>query len=105
MNRTLVFTLLLLFAAAGWGLFALKYFNTNNNFHGKKYIKEAPAFKLTDHNGNPASMNDYRGRLVLLSWGFTKCPDICPLTLSTLRTVINSLGKAGERSPGPFYHG
>jgi len=95
-NRTLIFISLLILAAAGWGLFTLNHFENDDNFHGKKYFKEAPAFRLTDHNGNSASLNDYRDKLVLLSWGFTKCPDICPLTLSTLRKLMNSLGEQSK---------
>ena len=96
MKRISVFIILLIIALTGWGLFTFKHFNNESSFHGKKYFKEAPPFKLTDHNGKTASLSDYRDKLVLLSWGFTKCPDICPLTLSTLRKVMSTLGDSGK---------
>lgn len=95
MKKIFVLLILLILAITGWGLFALNHFQNDYDFHGKKYFKEAPSFKLTDHHGKTASLTDYNDKLVLLSWGFTKCPDICPLTLSTLRKVINNLGKQG----------
>jgi len=91
-----IFLILLILAITGWGLFAFNHFKIEEVFHGKKYFREAPPFKLTDHNGKSVNLNDYRGKLVLLSWGFTKCPDICPLTLSTLRKVMNNLGDQGK---------
>ena len=93
MKKISVFIILLILVVTGWGLLVLNHFNSDDSFHGKKYFKEAPPFKLTDHNGKTATLNDYRDKLVLLSWGFTKCPDICPLTLSTLRKVMNNLGE------------
>ena len=96
MKKIFVPLILILFLS-GWVLFAVNYFeNKGNIFHGKQYFKEAPSFVLTDHNGNKASLEDYRDKLVLLSWGFTKCPDICPLTLSTLRKVMKNLGARGN---------
>jgi len=94
-KRISVFIILLILVVTGWGLFTLNHFNNDDNFHGKKYFKNAPKFTLTDHNGNPAKLSDFKNKLILLSWGFTKCPDICPLTLSTLREVINNLGEQG----------
>lgn len=70
--------------------------NSSKNFHGKKYYKVAPQFLLTDHNGNKVGLTDYKSKLVILSWGFTKCPDICPLTLSTLKKVMDRLGEENE---------
>lgn len=93
MKKPIVLIILLFILLAGWGLFALQYHKQSSaDFHGKKYYKVAPQFSLTDHNGNKVSLSDYRNKLVLLSWGFTKCPDICPLTLSTLKKVMDELG-------------
>ncbi|MEI6350237.1 MAG: SCO family protein [Verrucomicrobiota bacterium] len=46
--------------------------------------KAAYDFELTDHNGNPLRLSQLRGKLVLLSFGFTHCPNICPTTLTSL---------------------
>jgi protein SCO1 len=59
-------------------------------FNGTPYPDApiAPAFTLIDHTGNSASLEDYRGRAVLLFFGFTECPDVCPITLSKLDRLI-----------------
>lgn len=50
-------------------------------------------FHLTDHNGKSRSLGDFRGKVVLLTFGYTHCPDICPTTLANLAAVAASLGK------------
>lgn len=49
---------------------------------------------LTDHLGRSRTLADFRGKVVVLSFGFTHCPDICPTTLADLATVVRSLGAA-----------
>ena len=39
-------------------------------------------FAMTDHTGQPRKLSDYKGKIVLLFFGFTHCPDVCPTTLS-----------------------
>ena len=53
-------------------------------------------FSLTDHQGRPFALHDLRGKVVLLSFGYTYCPDVCPLTLSLSAQVIASLGERGR---------
>lgn len=67
-------------------------------FHGTTYDQVAPAapFALTDHTGRGVTLDDYRGQVVLLFFGFTHCPDVCPLTLSKLARVTDSLGRRAE---------
>jgi len=50
-------------------------------------------FELQDDTGTSRQLSDWRGKLVLLSFGFTHCPDICPMTLARYRAVLNALGK------------
>ena len=50
-------------------------------------------FSLTDHNGQPKTDKDYLGQWVLLYFGFTFCPDICPDELEKMSLVISELGK------------
>jgi len=52
---------------------------------------KAYAFRLTDHNGRPWSLDDQRGNIVLLNFGFTRCPNICPTTLANLAAVLREL--------------
>lgn len=58
---------------------------------------DAPAFELTDAQGKPRRLRDLRGRFVLLTFGFTNCPDICPLTLTDLAAVKDMLGARSDQ--------
>jgi protein SCO1 len=49
-------------------------------------------FALTNHNGERVTAATYLGKVVLLYFGYTNCPDACPTTLATLATAIRSLG-------------
>ncbi len=49
-------------------------------------------FTLTSHLNQPYSLQDSEGKVVLLFFGFTHCPDVCPNTLSTVKTVLHQLG-------------
>jgi len=49
-------------------------------------------FELTDQNGEPWSTQSARGQVVLLSFGYTFCPDICPTTLATINAALKQLG-------------
>jgi len=53
-------------------------------------------FKLTDDQGKPVSGADYRGKVVLLYFGYTHCPDVCPLTLAQLHVVMQRLGPLAD---------
>jgi protein SCO1/2 len=53
-------------------------------------------FQLTDDNGKPASAADFRGKVVLLYFGYTHCPDVCPLTLAQLHATLQKLGKPAD---------
>ncbi len=55
------------------------------------------AFTLTDHNGKQRSLQDFRGQVVVLFFGFTHCPDVCPTTLAELAGAVKKLGPAGEK--------
>jgi protein SCO1/2 len=56
-----------------------------------------PNFTLTDQNGQAFSLLDLHGQPTLISWGYTNCPDICPLTLSDYRRMYEELGEDGAR--------
>lgn len=67
-------------------------------FHGTTYTEIAPAapFSLVDHEGQPVSLDTYRGKPVLLFFGFTQCPDVCPTTLATLSKAVRDAGDAAN---------
>lgn len=53
-------------------------------------------FTLTDSRGRRRSLADFRGKVVLLYFGFTSCPDVCPTDLMAIGQAIRSLGPAGD---------
>src|SRR5512138_2715579 len=55
------------------------------------------ALELTDHTGRPRRLEDFRGKAVVVFFGFTHCPDVCPTTLADLSQVMKSLGADAER--------
>ena len=53
-------------------------------------------FALIDQDGRPRTEADFRGRLVILTFGFTSCPDVCPTDLMEIARALTLLGAAGE---------
>lgn len=53
-------------------------------------------FRLIDDHGKPVTGADYRGKVVLLYFGYTHCPDVCPLTLAHLHVVMQRLGPLAD---------
>jgi protein SCO1/2 len=54
-------------------------------------------FHLTDAAGQAKSLADYRGKIVLLFFGYTQCPDVCPTTMADLKNVMQMLGADADR--------
>ena len=52
----------------------------------------ASTLNLTDHTGKVRSMADFKDKVVVLFFGYTHCPDVCPTTMSDLRNVMKQLG-------------
>ena len=62
--------------------------------------RELPDIALTDTRGEPFSLDDLAGRYTLLFFGFTNCPDICPLTLAALDLAVEQIrDEAPELAP------
>ncbi len=66
-------------------------------------IQAAPAeqspggpFTLTDPSGKTVTDRDFRGKFMLIYFGYTNCPDICPTTLYTVAKALNLMGKQGD---------
>jgi len=66
---------------------------------GADYARDLP---LTDHNGQARSMKDFAGKVVVVFFGFTQCPDVCPTAMAELAEVKKALGKDGDRLQGLF---
>jgi len=54
-------------------------------------------FSLTDHKSQPRRLADFRGKAVVLFFGYTQCPDVCPTTLTTMRDAMTLLGDDAKR--------
>lgn len=54
-------------------------------------------FSLIDHTGAPRTLADWKGKVVVLFFGFTQCPDVCPTTLATMADALRALGPEADR--------
>jgi protein SCO1/2 len=77
-----------------WGLPRLK----PHTFSGTllQSPSEAHDFSLTSHTGQKVRLRDFRGKLVVLYFGYTFCPDVCPATLAELSGAMEILGKNAD---------
>ena len=66
---------------------------------GADYARD---FALMDHNGQMRSLKDFQGKVVVVFFGFTQCPDVCPTSMQELAQVKQALGADGERLQGIF---
>jgi protein SCO1/2 len=66
----------------------------NVDITGANYAKD---FRLTDFNGKPRSLADFKGKLVVVFFGYTQCPDVCPTTMADMAEVKRRLGADGDK--------
>ena len=62
----------------------------------------AKGFALADHNGAQRTLADFNGKVVVVFFGFTQCPDVCPTALADLAEVKRLLGPQGDKLQGLF---
>ncbi len=55
------------------------------------------SLELTDHTGKPRRLEDFRGKVVVVFFGFTHCPDVCPTTLADAAQAMKQLGPDADR--------
>jgi protein SCO1/2 len=81
-----------------WGiiLYQIIDLKSKSDFYGNVYEREAPSFTLTGHDGSKVSLSNFKDKVVLLFFGYTNCPDICPITLSVMNNVIDKLGDKAD---------
>jgi len=72
---------------------------TSIDITGADYAKD---FALADHNGQVRSIKDFAGKVVVVFFGFTQCPDVCPTSMAELAEIKKMLGADGERLQGLF---
>ena len=89
--RTLAALLLvLLLSACGPAGPAFK----NTDITGADCCKD---FRLTDHAGKARALADFRGKAVVVFFGYTQCPDVCPTTMAEMKSVMQQLGADAQR--------
>jgi protein SCO1/2 len=66
---------------------------------GANYAKQ---FSLADFDGKRRTLADFKGKVVVVFFGFTQCPEVCPTTMAELAEVKRRLGKDGDRLQGVF---
>jgi protein SCO1/2 len=97
-NEVVLSKRLLWFAAALTGVIAVAagilYFTKSPGLHGAVINPpvEAHDFQLTDFNGAPFTLSSLQGQPVILYFGYTNCPDECPLTMAHLKLAVQMLG-------------
>jgi protein SCO1/2 len=79
----------LLYSLSGTGLLQAAQLEVDNNASGP--------FSLVDHTGKPVTDLDFRGQFMLVFFGYTSCPDVCPMDLQIIAQALDDLGKAGDR--------
>ena len=57
----------------------------------------AKAFELNDHNGKVRHLTDFNGKVVVMFFGYTQCPDVCPTTMADMAEVKKALGADGDK--------
>jgi protein SCO1 len=66
----------------------------NTDLTGLGYASD---FALIDHHGNPRTLADFKGKAVLVFFGFMNCPDVCPTTMAEMANVMQQLGPQAEK--------
>jgi protein SCO1/2 len=66
----------------------------NTDVTGLDYAK---GFALTDHTGKPRTLADYKGKVVVVFFGYTQCPDVCPTTMAEMASVMQKLGTQADQ--------
>ncbi|MES3014872.1 MAG: SCO family protein [Pseudomonadota bacterium] len=62
----------------------------------------AKALALPDANGQPRTLGDFKGKVTVVFFGYTQCPDVCPTTMAELAQVKKSLGADGDKLQAVF---
>jgi protein SCO1/2 len=97
MTRRFLLCVLAVFAAAACTPESAKF--NAIDITGADYAK---GFTLTDHNGQSRSLSDFKGKVVVVFFGYTQCPDVCPTTMTELVEVKRLLGADGDKLQAVF---
>lgn len=83
-------------AFLGWMLAACQQTDTfiNTDMTGQAVARD---FALTDHHGIPRTLADFKGKAVVMFFGYTQCPDACPTTMTEMANVMTKLGPQADQ--------
>ncbi|MBW7919426.1 MAG: SCO family protein [Anaerolineae bacterium] len=90
-----VFSILAILLAAA----VIYWFGKSPAFRGASYAEPfpaAPPIELTRADGSVFRLSDQRGRIVLLFFGYTSCPDVCPTTMAEMKQAMDRLGSSAD---------
>ncbi|OGA31212.1 MAG: cytochrome c oxidase assembly protein [Betaproteobacteria bacterium RIFCSPLOWO2_12_FULL_62_13b] len=93
-TKTLRFLSAALFALSLAGCVPSQPGFRNTDLTGADCCKD---FRLTDHNGKTRTLADFRGKAVVMFFGYTQCPDVCPTTMLEMKAVLQQLGTDAPR--------
>ncbi|HWH82916.1 MAG TPA: SCO family protein, partial [Burkholderiaceae bacterium] len=62
----------------------------------------ARTLALPDVNGQPRTLGDFKGKVTVVFFGYTQCPDVCPTTMAELAQAKKALGPDGDKLQGVF---
>jgi protein SCO1/2 len=99
MNRKILWVGILSLAVIAVAIFLAILFAQPPSFNGTSYSEPypiAPQIELTKSSGETFRLSDQKGKIVLLFFGYTSCPDVCPTTLAELNLVMDNLGNKNE---------
>jgi protein SCO1/2 len=99
LRRTAALTLVSVLALGAAGCMDSKPQFKGVDLTGAEYARD---LQLTDHNGQPRSLKDFQGKVAVVFFGYTQCPDVCPTTLAELAEAKKLLGADGDKVQGVF---
>jgi len=91
---TVLSIVLIIWAVILYQVFAIK---SKESYYGSSYDMQAPDFTLTNQDGEKVTLGDFKGKAVFMFFGYTHCPDICPVTLANLNGAVNELGNDKDK--------
>ncbi len=96
MRNLFLITLMLFFAACSQSQSGVEKSASGfvgTDITGADFLKP---LTLTDHTGKLRTMSDFKGKVVVLFFGFMHCPDVCPTTMSDLKNIMKLLGNKSD---------
>jgi protein SCO1/2 len=80
-------------------VFALifSYQSFGYQFYGYPYVQKIKNFTLIDQDGKKVSLSDFKGKYLLVFFGYTYCPDVCPTSMLRIKETLENLGKYKDK--------